>query len=127
MNKYDAIVIGSGHNGLASAVVLAKAGWKVLVVEKAEIPGGASKSSEITQKGFIHDLYATNIGSFLGGPFYREFGSEMQNMDFRLFFQKNHLQTFSQIKRGLAFIKMLKKRIMSSKSFRIMTTKLGNS
>ncbi|WP_246042424.1 phytoene desaturase family protein [Cohnella pontilimi] len=83
---FDAIIIGSGHNGLACALILAKAGWKVAVLEKADIPGGASKSAEITQKGFIHDLYATNIGSFLGGPFYREFGQDMHRHGFSTVF-----------------------------------------
>jgi Phytoene dehydrogenase and related proteins len=41
---YDAIVIGAGHNGLASAVHLAAKGWKVAVVERADEPGGAVKT-----------------------------------------------------------------------------------
>jgi phytoene dehydrogenase-like protein len=40
MKKYDAIIIGAGHNGLVSAVYLAKAGYKLLVLERRDIPGG---------------------------------------------------------------------------------------
>ena len=45
--KYDAIVIGAGHNGLANAAYLAKAGMSVLVVEKNEHIGGATVSQNI--------------------------------------------------------------------------------
>lgn len=82
MSDYDAVVIGSGINGLTCSAILAKAGWKVLVIEKAEMPGGAAKSSELTKEGFIHDWYSTNLGSFLGGPFYREFKNELESNGF---------------------------------------------
>ena len=42
--KYDAIVIGAGHNGLTNGAYLAKAGLKVLLVEKNEYIGGATTS-----------------------------------------------------------------------------------
>ena len=45
--KYDAIVIGAGHNGLTNAAYLAKAGLKVLVVEKNSYIGGAAVSREL--------------------------------------------------------------------------------
>lgn len=80
--KYDAIVIGAGHNGLISALRLVDKGWKVLVVEKANQPGGAAKSGEITEDGFIHDLYAMNIGLFLGSEFFQKYGKEMQRHGF---------------------------------------------
>ena len=47
MKKYDAIVIGAGHNGLTNAAYLAKAGLDVLVVEKNDYIGGASVSREL--------------------------------------------------------------------------------
>ena len=47
MKKYDAIVIGAGHNGLTNAAYLAKSGLKVLVVEKNDYIGGASVSREL--------------------------------------------------------------------------------
>ena len=67
---YDAIVIGSGVNGLAAAVHLSAKGWKVLVVERAASAGGAVKTAEITRPGFHHDLYAMNLGLFAGSPFF---------------------------------------------------------
>lgn len=67
---WDAIVIGAGHNGLASALHLASKGWKVLVLERAAVPGGAVKTAELTLPGFRHDVYAMNLSMFAGSPFY---------------------------------------------------------
>jgi phytoene dehydrogenase-like protein len=66
---YDAVVIGAGVNGLAAAVHLAAKGWKVVVVERGAVAGGAVKTAEITRPGFRHDLYAMNLGMFAGSPF----------------------------------------------------------
>src|SRR5678816_1207660 len=46
-SKYDAIVIGAGHNGLTAAAYLARAGRKVLVLERRHVVGGAAVSEEI--------------------------------------------------------------------------------
>jgi len=67
---YDAVVIGAGVNGLAAAVHLSAKGWKVAVVERADVAGGAVKTREITRPGFRHDLYAMNLGMFAGSPFF---------------------------------------------------------
>src|SRR6202140_5431169 len=47
MSKYDAIVIGGGHNGLVTAAYLARAGRKVLVLERRELVGGCAVTEEI--------------------------------------------------------------------------------
>jgi phytoene dehydrogenase-like protein len=54
----DAVVIGSGPNGLVAANMLADAGWSVLVLEAAEDPGGSVRTAEITAPGFRNDLYS---------------------------------------------------------------------
>ncbi|MGC1357158.1 MAG: NAD(P)/FAD-dependent oxidoreductase [Xanthobacteraceae bacterium] len=70
MASCDAVVVGSGINGLAAALHLASKGWKVAVCERAETAGGAVKTAEVTLPGFRHDLYAMNLGLFAGSPFF---------------------------------------------------------
>ncbi|MWV46352.1 FAD-dependent oxidoreductase [Paenibacillus sp. HJL G12] len=82
MNDADYIVIGAGHNGLACALKLAKAGKKVLVLEQADQAGGAAKSGQITRPGFVHDLYATNIGLFVGSQIYQECKQDLHRNGF---------------------------------------------
>lgn len=82
MHDADAIIIGSGHNGLAAGIVLARAGLKVLMLEANGIAGGAAKSGHLTRPGFVHDYFASNVGLFLGSALYREFGNDIRSAGF---------------------------------------------
>lgn len=69
---YDVVVIGSGPNGLAAAVVLAKKQLSVLVVEGSETIGGGTRTGELTQPGFMHDICsAVHPLGFLS-PFFKK-------------------------------------------------------
>ncbi|MFC4119251.1 phytoene desaturase family protein [Nonomuraea zeae] len=68
----DAVVVGSGPNGLVAAVLLARAGRKVLLLEAAERFGGGLRSGELTLPGRVHDLGATVMAMALASPAFRE-------------------------------------------------------
>ena len=46
-HRFDAVVVGGGHNGLVAATLLARSGWSVLVLERRPQPGGAAASEEV--------------------------------------------------------------------------------
>ncbi|MGH2871126.1 MAG: phytoene desaturase family protein, partial [Solirubrobacteraceae bacterium] len=82
-DEYDAVIVGSGHNALVCAAYLARAGWGVLVLERAERPGGAVASAELTRPGFVHDVCATNMNLFLGSPVAAQLGGELERHGLR--------------------------------------------
>jgi phytoene dehydrogenase-like protein len=64
----DAVVVGSGPNGLVAAVTLAEAGWQVRVVESADTPGGGLRSAELTLPGVMHDVCSAIHPLGIGSP-----------------------------------------------------------
>ncbi len=71
MSGYDAIVVGSGPNGLSAAIVLASRGLSVLVREASETIGGGARSLQLTLPGFQHDVCSAVHPMALASPFFR--------------------------------------------------------
>jgi len=69
--EYDAVVVGSGPNGLAAAITLARAGCSVLVCEANATIGGGARSAELTLPGFLHDVCSAVHPLAAGSPFFR--------------------------------------------------------
>jgi len=72
--KYDAVVVGSGPNGLAAAITVARAGLSVLVIEGHERIGGGCRTAELTLPGFHHDVCAAIHPMAVLSPVFREAG-----------------------------------------------------
>lgn len=72
LKKYDAVIIGSGSNGIAAVIHLQQQGLNTVIYEKSSIPGGATKTAEITLPGFKHDIGSTVLPMAYSSPFFQE-------------------------------------------------------
>jgi phytoene dehydrogenase-like protein len=79
----DAVVIGSGPNGLVAANILADAGWSVVVLEAEAEPGGAVRSGEITVPGFVHDRFSAFYPLGAASPVLRELNLDRYGLRWR--------------------------------------------
>jgi phytoene dehydrogenase-like protein len=79
--EHDAVVVGSGPNGLAAAITLAEAGRRVLVVEAADEPGGGARTSELTLPGFRHDVCSAIHPLGKASPFFSSLGLERYGLE----------------------------------------------
>src|SRR6201993_2501954 len=71
MADADAIIVGSGPNGLAAAVTLVRAGCSVLVYESNATIGGGARSADLTLPGFVHDVCSAVHPLAAGSPFFK--------------------------------------------------------
>jgi phytoene dehydrogenase-like protein len=81
MTSYDAIVVGSGPNGLSAAIVLARAGLSVLVREANETIGGGARSLALTLPGFTHDIGSAVHPMAAASPFFRSLSLEKHGLE----------------------------------------------
>ena len=78
MPEYDAVIVGSGVNSLACAALLARGGWRVCVLERNDWFGGAIKTEELTEPGFLHDTFSAWHPLWVGGAAHAELGNELE-------------------------------------------------
>src|SRR5436309_15541507 len=77
----DAIVIGSGPNGLSAAIALAREGRSVEVLEANDTIGGGCRSSELTLPGFVHDLCSAFHPLGAASPFFRSLDLSREGLE----------------------------------------------
>jgi phytoene dehydrogenase-like protein len=75
--RYDVVFVGSGINSLAGAALLAKAGKRALVLERNGYLGGAIRTEEITEPGFVHEVLAAWHPLFAGSAAYAELADDL--------------------------------------------------
>ena len=71
---YDAVVVGSGPNGLAAAITMAQSGRSVLLIEANKTIGGGLRSADLTHSGCIHDICAAVHPLGISSPFFNSMG-----------------------------------------------------
>jgi phytoene dehydrogenase-like protein len=81
--SYDAVVVGAGPNGLTAAIVLARAGLSVMLIEGAERAGGGCRTAELTLPGFHHDVCAAIHPMGVLSPVFRELDLERYGLKWR--------------------------------------------
>lgn len=74
--RYDAVVVGSGPNGLAAAVAMARAGLSTLVVEARPTAGGGMRTIALTAPGFMHDVCSSVHPLGIASPWFRQLALE---------------------------------------------------
>jgi phytoene dehydrogenase-like protein len=79
---YDAVVVGSGPNGLAAAIALQQAGCSVLIVEAKSTIGGGLRSEELTLPGFTHDICSAIHPLAAGSPFFNTLPLDKHGLEF---------------------------------------------
>ena len=126
VNKYDAIVIGGGHNGLTAAAYLARAGKKVLVLERRHVLGGAAVTEEIFPD-FMYEIYNPSVhewGTEEGREYAQAFTPGQQVVDYSKLDRNRNEQELP--KNVLAYkekmYKELKKELCDTNIFETFTT-----
>jgi phytoene dehydrogenase-like protein len=79
--RWDAVIVGAGPNGLAAACTLADAGRSVLVLEAAAIAGGGARTQALTEPGFQHDVCSAIHPMGAASPFFRAIGLEADGLE----------------------------------------------
>lgn len=82
MEKYDAIIVGSGPNGFAAAITLQQRGLKTLLLEGGTTIGGGMRSKALTLPGFLHDVCAAVHPMAMASPFFRSLPLEAYGLGF---------------------------------------------
>ena len=80
--EFDAIIVGSGPNGLSAAITLQQAGLSVLILEAKDSTGGGLRSAELTLPGFLHDICSAIHPLAAGSPFFNSLPLEQHGLEF---------------------------------------------
>ena len=81
-SSYDAVIVGSGPNGLAAAITLARRGLSVVVLEARPSIGGGMRSAELTLPGFLHDVCSAVHPLAVASPFFRSLPLAEHGLEF---------------------------------------------
>jgi phytoene dehydrogenase-like protein len=73
----DAVIVGGGINSLACAALLARGGWSVRVLEREDVLGGCVRTAELTEPGYLHDVFSAWHPLWVGGAAHAELGDEL--------------------------------------------------